>query len=210
MTAIREPGKVGATLMRPPALSPGGRFSAAALLLLVAGLACGDDLILEFPRPSEPFELTLHDLLKGPIDRPSAFDVVAGYGVGRPRAVRVDQTDGWDVAFAVLDGQAVWLPRGFFDALEDSSGVLELQREFSEVPRAPADRELYETRDPVPLSVGNTYVVLSRNNPAISFPCRIYAKLGVESVEGDPQRLRIRYLWNPNCDDRNLTPGEGS
>lgn len=180
---------------------------AALLLLPFAALpACGDSLNIRFPRPSEPLEETLFDLIAGPIDRPSGLNIVSGRGSGSPRAVRVDETGEWDVAFAVLDGQPVWLPQGFFDALEASSGILQLPGSFEQIEVVPEQRELYESEQPVPVSEAVTYAIRSRSDPALSLPCRIFAKVEAVSIEGDPARLRIRILWNPNCDERRVTP----
>jgi hypothetical protein len=186
-------------------------FTRRAFIVLLAPaalLSCGRDINTSFPRPGEPLEATLYDLVTGPIERASAFNVVSGRGRGTPRTVRVDQSNEWDVAFAVLDGKPVWLPRGFFEGLEPSSGILELSRAFDEVTVAPENRELYEMEAPLPVTVGNTYIIRSRNDPTISLPCRIFAKVSVEAVGQDPDRVDLLFLWNPNCDDRNLTPGQ--
>ncbi len=182
----------------------------AALLPFAALLGCGDNLNISFPRPSEPLEETLFDLVAGPIDRPSGLNVVSGRGSGSPRAVRVDESSEWDVAFAIMGGEPVWLPQGFFEAFEPSSGIVRLEGVFDQIQDAPSNRELYETEDPVPLVEGATYAIRSRNDPALSLPCRIFAKLEVISIEGDPTRARIRILWNPNCDRRRVTPGDPS
>jgi hypothetical protein len=180
---------------------------ASVILLALALVSCGRDITTDFRRPGEPLDGTLYDLVAGPIDRASAYNIVSGRGFGVPRTVRVDQSDQWDIAFAILDGQPVWLPRGYFEALEPSSGVLELARAFDEVTTAPADKTLYEAENPVPITVGNTYVIRSRNDPTLSLPCRIYAKIGVEAIQRNPDRIDFIVLWNPNCDRRDLTPG---
>ncbi len=146
--------------------------------------------------------------MAGPIDRPSGFNVVSGRSAGSPGSVRVDESDRWDVAFAVLDGAPVWLPRGFFDGLEPSSGILRLTVAFDQVREVPENRDLYETRQPVPISEAAVYAIRSRQDPTLSLPCRLYAKLEVLSIQGDPAQVRFRFLWNPNCDDRNVTPGD--
>lgn len=184
-----------------------GRRSGAALLLFAVS-ACGSDINTEFPRPREPFPATLYDLVAGPIDRASALNVVSGRSLGVPTVVRVDQSDSWDIAYAVIDGSPVWLPRGFFEGLEPDSGILEALRDFDEILEAPGERESYEFSDPVPISEGKTYIVRSRNAPGLSLPCRIYAKVLVQQIEVDPPRVKVLYLWNPNCDGRNLRPQE--
>ncbi len=184
------------------------RRAAVLLLPSAALLACGDRLNISFPRPSEPLEATLFDLVAGPIDRPSGLNVVSGRGSGIPRAVRVDESSEWDVAFAVMDGQPVWVPQGFFEAFEASSGILRLEGAFDQIQEVPSNRELYETEQPIGLVEATSYAIRSRNDPTLSLPCRIFAKLEVISIEGDPTRVRIRILWNPNCDRRRVTPGD--
>lgn len=185
-----------------------GRSTAVLLLALTVLPGCGGELDLSYPRPSEPFEATLYDLVAGPIERPSAFDVVSGRGRGVPRTARVDQSDSWDVAFAVLDGDPVWLPRGFFESLEPSTGILSLDLDFDAVQRLPKDRESYEDEEPVPVTVGRVYGIRSRPDPGLALPCRIYAKLVIDSIAEDTRRVHFRHLWNPNCDDTNVTPEE--
>jgi hypothetical protein len=182
---------------------------ALLLILALAATACDDNLDLSFPRPDAPFGLELFDIVEGPVDRASAFDLVTGRGFGLPRGVRVDQTVQWDIVFAVIDGEAVWLPRGFFEGIELSSGIRVMEGEFEDVTRVPDDRDLYELEQPVPVTVGITYAVRSRSDPTLSLPCHIYSKLVVDSIVGDPARVNFRFLWNPNCDDTNVSPGQG-
>jgi hypothetical protein len=185
------------------------RFSVVTLALLLGAIAsCGSDINTEYPRPSEPWDLTLYDLVSGPIDRPSAVNVVSGRALGVPSAVRVDITERWDLVFAVVDGTPSWLPRGFFEALEVSSGVLATTLDFDQVIEAPDNKDLYEDEVPVPITEGTTYVVRSRADPDLSLPCRIYAKILVESVQPEPARVDLSIIWNPNCDGRNLVPAE--
>lgn len=178
------------------------------VLTLVSGLvACGDELNTEVPRPLNPYENELIDLVDGPLTRANALNLVAGRGFGTPRVTRVDETDQWDIAFALIDGEPVWLPRGFFDGIELSTGIRVMQADFEDVEVLPSDETLYELGDPIPATVGTTYGIRSRTDPALSLPCRVYAKLVVDSIAGDPARLWFRVLWNPNCDNTNVTPG---
>ncbi|UCC73095.1 MAG: hypothetical protein JSV86_00590 [Gemmatimonadota bacterium] len=183
-----------------------GRFAAVLTLALALG-ACGDTLDQSIPRPTEAAEGELMDLVEGPVERSSALNLLAGRGFGIPTAVRVDQSGQWDIAFALVDGEPRWLPRGFFEAFEPSSGIRVMQGEFEEIERLPSDREAYELEEPVPVTVGVTYGLRSRTDPSLSLPCHVFAKLVADSVGGDPMRVWFRVLWNPNCDDTNVTPG---
>ncbi|NIR44109.1 MAG: hypothetical protein GWN99_06285 [Gemmatimonadetes bacterium] len=177
------------------------RLAAVALPSLAALTACGDSGDPSFPLPEEPLQTTLYDLVDGPIDRPSALNIVSGRGNGIPTTPRVDVSGQWDVVFAVIDGQPSLVPRGFFDGLEVSSGVRALQPSFDDVTVVTGEAENYEAVDPTPVAVGQTYAIRSRPDPSLSLPCRVYAKLEVLDLEGDPVRLQFRILWNPNCDE---------
>ena len=176
------------------------------LALFVVG-ACGDDTGTNWPRPSEPLELSVYDIVEGPVDRASALNVVAGAGSGFPITARVDVTQQWDMAFGMIDGEPYWLPRGFFEGLEPTAGILEMEQDFDEINTAPDDRTLYEYNDPLLMTEGNTYIIRSRNDPTTELPCRIFAKLRVEAIQPDPAWMQFVILWNPNCDDTNLTLG---
>lgn len=207
LTVESAPDKVARSVMADTILMRRARAALLALALAGSPAACGDDLNADFPRPSGPVEVTLYDVFAGPIDRPSGVDLVQGTGSsGVPRPVRIDLTENWDVAFAVLNGSATWLPRGFFDGFEASSGIVALDLGFDEVERVPEDRTLYETEQPVPVVQGTTYAIRSRNNPVVSLPCRIFGKMVVDELQLDPARVSVRILWNPNCDQRVVTP----
>ena len=176
------------------------------LALLVVG-ACGEDTGTNWPRPTEPLELSMYNLVDGPIDRASAVNVISGVRSGFPLTARVDQTQQWDIAFGMIDGQPYWLPRGFFEGLEPTSGILAMEQDFDEINTAPEDRTLYEYIDPLPMTAGNTYIIRSRNDPTTELPCRIFAKVRVVSIQPDPAWMDFIILWTPNCDDTNLTLG---
>lgn len=185
------------------------RLTVVFLVLLLGGiLSCGSNINTEYPRPNEPLNLSLYDLVSGPIDRPSAVNLISGRALGVPSAVRIDLTERWDLVFAIVDGSPAWLPRGYFEALEVSSGVLATTLDFDQVLEAPEDKTLYEEEQPVPITEGTTYVIRSRSDPNYSLPCRIYAKVLVEAVQADPARVDLSIIWNPNCDGRNLIPAE--
>jgi len=182
------------------------RTIAVLLTLFVAG-ACSDDSATNWARPTEPLDLSLYDLIEGPIDRASAVSVVAGVGSGFPRTVRVDQSQQWDMGFGMIDGEPYWLPRGFFLALEPTSGILAMEQDFDEINTAPDDKTLYNYTKPMAMIAGATYIVRSRNDPSTELPCHIFAKVRVGSIQPDPAWMDFIILWNPNCDDTNLTLG---
>ncbi|MGD2151732.1 MAG: hypothetical protein PVG79_00600 [Gemmatimonadales bacterium] len=180
---------------------------ALVLTLALALVACGDELVTDYPRPLAPLEEELIDFVDGPLTGANALNLVAGRGFGRPNVTRVNETLAWDIAFAVLDGEPAWLPRGFFDGIEPSTGIRIMQVDFEDIEVLPPDEASYELEEPVPATVGTTYGIRSRTDPALSLPCHVFAKLAVDSITGDPARVWFRVLWNPNCDNTRVTPG---
>jgi hypothetical protein len=179
---------------------------AAALIAVLAGAlaGCGSSNDASFPIPEEPAERTLYDLVDGPIDRASALNLASGRSGGLPTTWRVDVTDQWDFCFGVVDGEPSWLPRGFFTGFEVSSGVAELPLDFDDVRIVSSETEDYEDSEPVPITVGTTYALRSRPDPSVSVSCRIYGKAEILAIEQDPARIRVRIIWNPNCNATNL------
>jgi len=180
---------------------------ALVLTLALALVACGDELITDYPRPLTPLEEDLVDFVDGPLTGANALNLVAGRGFGRPSVTRVNETPDWDVAFAVVDGEPAWLPRGFFDGIEPSTGIRIMQVDFEDIEVLPPDQGSYELEQPVPATAGTTYGIRSRTDPGLSLPCHVFAKLAVDSITGDPARVWFRVLWNPNCDNTRVTPG---
>jgi hypothetical protein len=184
-------------------MSKFGRLGFAAIGIGVLA-ACGNSNDPTRPLPEEPIDQTIYDLVDGPINRPSSLNVLAGR-TGVPRVVRVDNNENWDFSFGMLDGEPVWLPRGFFAGFPSSSGIVESDFDFDDVIFAPDNIDAYEFENPVQITVGKTYVLRSRPDPGLSITCVIYAKAEVLAVQGDPARLDIRVFWNPNCNETNLS-----
>jgi hypothetical protein len=178
--------------------------AAVVLIGLGALTACGESTDALFPVPDEPVGLSMYDLMNGPINRPSALNVLTGRSSGVPTVLRVDAAEQWDLSFGMIEGVPVWLPRGFFEGLDISSGVFELDVDFDDVTFVPTEDTLYVYEQPVDIEVGKTYAIKSRPDPTVSITCVLYAIAEVLVVEGDPARLEFQILWNPNCNENSL------
>lgn len=186
---------------------------AATLLAALVTFGCGSDDFLA-PLPTQPREATLFDFFGPIIERPAAFDLATG-----PGPIRSDLTSQFDFVFAITRpgdagcfsglaaGEPVFLPRGCFDALDAESGLMRSTRAFEEVVTASGTAEDYVRDTAVPVDSGAVYVLRSRPNPTISSTCRLYLKLEVLSIEPATGALAFRFLWNPNCNLRNLPTG---
>lgn len=186
---------------------------AATLLAALVISGCGSQDFFA-ALPTEPRETTLFDLFGPIIERPAAFDLATG-----PGASRTDLTSQWDFVFAITPpgaagcfsgfaaGDPVFLPRGCFEGLEASSGLMQSTRTFEEVVTASGIADDYVSETALPADSGAVYVLRSRPDPGLSSTCRRYLKLEVLSVNAVTGALTFRFLWNPNCNLRNLPTG---
>ena len=186
---------------------------AAALLaaLVISGCESRDFLAA---LPTEPRETTLFDLFGPIIERPAGFDLATG-----PGPIRTDITSQFDFVFAITPpgaagcfsgfavGEPVFLPRGCFEDLDASSGLQRSDRTFEEVVTASGNAEDYVSAAAVLADSGAVYVLRSRPDPGLSSTCRRYLKLEVLSLDPVTGALTLRFLWNPNCNLRNLPTG---
>ena len=173
-----------------------------ALALIPALTACDDPFAaLLRDVPETPVEVSLVDFLTGSLQDPSAFDLIFA------RAARVDQTNQWDFLYVVTpEGTHQLLP---FGALADSltdSGLQQVPESFEGLVEAPS--EGYAIDEPVVISEGDVLAVRSRADPNSFIICRRYAKIEVLQIDASENRLTLRALVNPNCEDFVLIPGQ--
>ncbi|MBI4514045.1 MAG: hypothetical protein HY702_08040 [Gemmatimonadetes bacterium] len=198
--------------------------SAAIVFAALVVLGCGDADRFLAPVPSEPERATLFDLFHPLVERPAAFDVVRGRSNSLPGPARTDLNPEWDFLFAFVPagasggacflglnpGDAVFLPRGCFEGLDALSGILRSDLPFDELREAPGEVAAYETARAVRVAVGAAYVVRSRPDPSLQLfgaGCRRFAKFEILELDPTSGSVTFRFLWNPNCGERRLTPG---
>jgi len=180
-------------------------FAAAVGLSTLALGACGDDPF-EIQWASDIDTVTLYSLARPEIGLASAYDFN-----GR-RSIVVEEpgaTGSWDVAFED-DGSSAWFtPPGALGveseaALAPIAGVA-----FEDVTEAPSDTSLYVGSQAVPISVGQTYVVRSRElRGFFGRLCVYYAKVEPVAVDFDARTVDFRFEASPACNDRSLVPTE--
>lgn len=173
------------------------------MLAVTFGLTACDDpferLLIDVPET--PAEITLVDFVTGPLQEPSAFDVI----FTRPQ--RIDQTNQWDILYMVTaEGTHQLLPFGAIaDSLTDA-GLQHVSQSFEGLEEAP--REDYTIDAPVTISEGDVLAVRSRADPNSFIVCRRYAKIEIMDIDAVEKRLTFRALGNPNCEDFVLVPGQ--
>ncbi len=174
-------------------------FGLASLLLAAAVLGCGDDDSLPDPEvPNVVDTLTLGSLVGTPITTPSGFAVERG-------TVRTDQSADFDFAYNIEpDGRPVFLPRaalGLPSSTTADPGLQQRSESFDEIVVARSNG--YVTEEPVPIALGDRFMVRSRVVCGIGVPR--YAKIEVINLEANLVDLKV--LANTNCGYKGLEPG---
>lgn len=178
---------------------------AAALAASVLGplaAGCGDD----------PFSITwlatqdtavLYSLARPELGLPSAFDFLdrSRFAVEAPGS-----SNQWDVALDTRDGQLVLLPPGALGIFNEGRIAVIEGASYDDVTEAPADTTLYSADQPLPLELGNVYVVRTREQSTTFGFCSLYAKLEPVALDTGIQSATFIYDNNPRCEDRKLVP----
>jgi hypothetical protein len=144
---------------------------------------------------------TLWALVGTPVATPS------GYSVDGSRRVRTDLGVDFDFAYNTEnDGSHVFVPRsalGIDTANAANPGFVAASESFEAIKSPPS--EGYVTDVPVPLAVGQRYVVRSRITCSVGVPK--YAKLEILTFDETMHIVTFRVLTNDNCGFRSLEPG---
>jgi hypothetical protein len=173
------------------------RFLLTTLLLGLA--ACEDPFAFEkLPLVSD--STTLYSISRSElIGYPSAFDFVDG----RRRIVVEGSAEVglWDILLAEENGQFVLVPQGAVLDPRSRAGIgVEPARAFDDVHNAPADTAFYRRHVATPVRTDEVYLVRTR----LQFGCVRYAKLQPIALDDVIGTMRFRYVYNPNCGDREL------
>lgn len=168
-------------------------------LAAALALACGDDDNLPDPTDQNRVDtLTIGSLTGTPIATPSGYAVEKG-------TVRTDLDAGFDFAYNIESGgRQVFVPRAALGLPSQAAdpGLQRRSEAFSEIVVAPSNG--YVTEEPVPIAVGERYVVRSRVIcGALGVP--LYAK--IEILGFDANLVTLQVLANRNCGYKGLEPG---
>lgn len=182
------------------------RLSVAALALAVgAALATGCNNPYA---PSWPYAITdtvvLYSLARPELNLPSAFNFHQrhSYRVEDPSA-----TGAWDMAVDTQGGQMVLLPPGALN-VPTGAGIAVLPGlALDQATEAPKDTLEYSTQDPVPVQLGNVYVIRSGQTVGIyGTYCRYYSKMEPIDINATDGTLQFIFDSNPICNSRSLVP----
>jgi hypothetical protein len=173
--------------------------TACALLALIA---CSDSNGLpDATLTNVELTETLYALQGTPVATPS------GYSVDGSRRVRTDVSVDFDFGYNVdPNGQHVFLPRavlGIDPTATVNPGFQQRTEAFEAIKQAPSNG--YITDQPVPVAVGDRYVVRGRITCNIGVPK--YAKLEVLAFDDVARTVTFRILTDDNCGFKGLEPG---
>lgn len=138
--------------------------------------------------------------------RGTAITLPSAYVLEGARAVRTDESTGFDFAFDFdSTGKPALFPTGAIN-LGLLSGLQKTTRAFSLITLAPGDGYIFDK----PLVVDSGMVVLVRSRPSqclFGATVSYYAKLRVLGVDTTARRVDFEILVDQNCGYRSLAPG---
>ena len=179
------------------------RIGALVAALAVGLAACGDDPFA-FNWDPTPDTVVLYSLARPELNLVSAF---AFFERNEVRIEAAGSTGEWDAAVDTRDGNIVLLPPGALGVI-GTARVTELENiALEDVLRAPEDTLVYSADQPVPVRMGNVYVIKT-NRSAGSFgsTCIYYAKMAPVEIDPVGGTLRFEYITNPVCNSQDLVP----
>jgi len=177
-----------------------GLVAVASLALLSA---CNDDPFA-FAWDDEPNTVLLYSLARPELNLVSAFNFFQGTPV---RIEAPDATGLWDVAVDTRNDEIVLLPPGALGVIGEARITTLENRTLEDVVEAPSDTLVYVASEPVPVEMGNVYVVRT-NRSAGSFgrSCVYYGKFEPVVIDPVGGTLTFREVTNPICSSRDLVP----
>jgi hypothetical protein len=187
------------------------RGTVVAAALLVGLAACNDDpFAYNWTNEASPDTVLLYSLARPEPNLVSGFSF-APYGAGRG-AVLIEEpnaTGTWDVALDTQGPGLVLMPPGALGVTGRAAIAPVGAVSFDALDKAPSgsDTIRFVVNDPVPVSMGNVYVVRT-NRLAGSFgsSCVYYAKVEPVMIDVAGETLTFRYVANPVCNSLDLVP----
>lgn len=187
----------------------------AAATLVAAFAACDDPYAIKAQFPVVADTAVLYSINTAPVGAPTAY-YLAG-APSRQAAVAANAGFGFDVAVSVLADGSVRLitPTALAALIPDPGSAphpvgLQLLPGvgFDTLSLAPASGYTYDSL--LTVTPGQTVAIQSATLaacPVAYLGRNFHAKMVVDSVRGDPARVYLRAVIDPNCDFRSLKPG---
>jgi len=188
------------------ARTPSPRWPRAAALiaaLLVGAAACGDDPFA-YDWSDTPDTVLLYSMARPELNLQSAFNFRSKLPIQVEAAA---STGSWDAAVDTRGGEIVLLPPGALGVI-GAARVTTLEGfALADVRKAPSDTLVYVADQPVPVAMGNVYVVkTNRSQGSYGSTCIYYAKLAPVIIDVAGGTLTFEYVANPVCNSSDLVP----
>jgi len=174
------------------------------LPFLGSAVACDDDLF-KVRWEENPDTVVLHSLARPELNLLSAFDFITRIPV---RIESPDATGQWDMVLDTQDGELVLLPPGAVGINDTRAAIAPMGvMDFDAVRRAPSDTAAYFSDRPVPVTVGQVYVIRTRQQSGIyGQRCVYYGKFEPLSQDPVAGRMTFQFDVSPVCNNRKLYP----
>ena len=187
-----------------PARAPKIGAILATLGVLTVGVAACDDDPFAFNWDPTPDTVLLYSLARPELNLVSAFAFFSRLPV---RVEAAGSSGAWDAAVDTRGGEIVLLPPGALGVIGAARITTLEGMTLDDVRRAPSDTLVYEAEDPVPVSMGNVYVVrTNRSVGGFGTSCVYYAKLAPVEIDAAAGFLRFEFVTNPVCNSQDLVP----
>lgn len=199
---ILKTGPSGVPGTHPPVTRIG--IYLAFLLLTPMAWGC-DDNPFQIRWELNPDTVQIYSLARPEMNLASGFDFL---GRSKVRVESPSSVGGWDVAVDTQDGAIVLLPPGAIGVPNSTARIAPMGTlGFDDIRRAPRDTTLYIGDRPIPVEVGELYVVRTRQQRgSFGSNCVYYGK--IKPIVADPDEGFLRFVFDisPVCNDRKLIP----
>ena len=179
------------------------RAAALVAALLVGAAACGDDPFA-YDWSDTPDTTLLYSMARPELNLRSAFNFRQKLSL----EVEAPTSSGsWDAAVDTRGGEIVLLPPGALGVVGAARITTLEGMKLEDVRRAPGDTLVYVADQPVPVAMGNVYVIkTNRSRGSYGSSCIYYAKVAPVVIDVAGGTLTFEYVTNPVCNSSDLVP----
>jgi hypothetical protein len=193
-------------LPRPASLVTRSRQGWRLLLLgLLPALAACDDDLFRVDWVESPDTVLLYSLARPELNLLSAFDFINRVAV---RIESPNATGRWDLVVDTQEGDLVFLPPEAVGVTGSKARIIPMGPvRFEDLRTAPSDTTLYIGHQAVPIVLGHTYVIRTRQEQGFYGQiCVFYGKLEALAKDLDAGTVTIVFDASPVCNSRKLYP----
>ena len=168
-------------------------------------MACDDPFATKWSENADT--VLLHSLARPELNLLSAFDFVSRFPV---RVESPSAAGEWDMVIDTEDGQLVFRPPGALGLTDSKARIAELPgQDFLALIEAPKDTTLYLSAVGLPVHLGSTYVIRTRQRTGFyGNVCVYYGKFEPLSADVEAGTVTFQFDVSPVCNSRKLIPDD--